>query len=270
MEKVTLLWGGPERLRTGRGKAASTLAVAFAILAVAGSSNGASTAGTLILLSPLIWWVSWGLAGVLVTVRDGLVEGHPPELSVGRAWQSSSTRKQLRQDGNARVFVDRGGILLRERYWFVASGTPVFRLSKEQYDYAVAHQEDDPVLVASHRDRQFWWYDDEFYWTNNWEYDSEDIKALLFMRERQRQRELDHAHAVMAAADSPAIRKREPIPRDVKQAVFKRDEGKCVECGSGFEIQYDHIIPLVMGGANTVENLQLLCARCNQQKGGRL
>ena len=95
------------------------------------------------------------------------------------------------------------------------------------------------------------------------------MKALLFARQ-QRQRELDHAHALMAAAGSQAVRKREPIPKEVKLAVFKRDEGKCVECGSDFEIQYDHVIPFSMGGANTVENLQLLCARCNQQKGGRL
>jgi len=74
----------------------------------------------------------------------------------------------------------------------------------------------------------------------------------------------------MAAAGSPAARKRGPIPKDLKLAVFRRDEGKCIECASDFDIQYDHVIPFSMGGANTLENLQLLCARCNQQKGGRL
>src|SRR5580692_1836256 len=42
---------------------------------------------------------------------------------------------------------------------------------------------------------------------------------------------------------------------------LSRRTGKCVECGSDFDIQYDHIIPFSMGGASTVENLQLLCAR---------
>jgi hypothetical protein len=98
-------------------------------------------------------------------------------------------------------------------------------------------QLDEPQFLATWRDRSFWWYDDAFYWTTAGAYTSEDIKALLFTRERNRERELDHAHAVLAASTSPAARKREPIPRDVRKAVWERDEGKCVECGSDFDIQ---------------------------------
>jgi hypothetical protein len=48
----------------------------------------------------------------------------------------------------------------------------------------------------------------------------------------------------------------------VRRAVFERDGGKCVECGSTFDLQYDHVIPVALGGATTVENLQLLCGDC--------
>jgi HNH endonuclease len=146
------------------------------------------------------------------------------------------------------------------------TGTPPIRLVWEAYVHALRHPVDDPQQIAQHRDRAYWWYRDDFYWTNSYDYTAQDIKALLFARGRQRQRELEHAHALLAAASSPAVRRRERIPQDVKRAVWERDKGQCVECGSDFDIQYDHIIPFSMGGANTMENLQLLCARCNQQK----
>jgi 5-methylcytosine-specific restriction endonuclease McrA len=68
---------------------------------------------------------------------------------------------------------------------------------------------------------------------------------------------------------APAPR-REPIPREIRLAVWERDGGRCVECGSDFDLQYDHVIPFAMRGATTVENLQLLCASCNREKGGAL
>ena len=60
------------------------------------------------------------------------------------------------------------------------------------------------------------------------------------------------------------------IPQDVKQAVWQRDAGKCVECAASDYLEFDHVIPFSKGGANTVQNLQLLCRRCNSRKGARL
>ena len=36
--------------------------------------------------------------------------------------------------------------------------------------------------------------------------------------------------------------------------------------GGTFDLQYDHVIPLALGGASTTDNLQLLCGQCNRQK----
>jgi hypothetical protein len=68
---------------------------------------------------------------------------------------------------------------------------------------------------------------------------------------------------------SPAVRSR-TIPSFVKQQVWARDKAQCVICGSMDDLHYDHDIPYSRGGGNTVENIRLLCARCNLQKRDRI
>jgi hypothetical protein len=64
--------------------------------------------------------------------------------------------------------------------------------------------------------------------------------------------------------------KRKPIPQDVKDKVWNRDGGKCVECGINENLEFDHIIPISKGGANTYRNIQLLCEHCNRSKSAKL
>lgn len=64
--------------------------------------------------------------------------------------------------------------------------------------------------------------------------------------------------------------KRPPIPREVVDAVYSRDGGRCVYCGSTDNLQLDHIIPFSKGGATTLENLQLLCQKCNLEKSNKI
>lgn len=68
----------------------------------------------------------------------------------------------------------------------------------------------------------------------------------------------------------PPQRNRERIPEDVRMFVWRRDEGRCVKCGSREKTEFDHIIPLTHGGSNTARNIELLCERCNRQKGSRI
>ena len=65
-------------------------------------------------------------------------------------------------------------------------------------------------------------------------------------------------------------RERQPIPDSVKMFVWQRDNGRCVVCGSQEKIEFDHIIPVSMGGSNTARNIQLLCEKHNRSKGANL
>lgn len=60
------------------------------------------------------------------------------------------------------------------------------------------------------------------------------------------------------------------IPQSVKDAVWRRDEGKCVFCGSQENLEFDHIIPFSLGGSNTYRNIQLLCQNCNRSKSAKV
>ncbi len=57
------------------------------------------------------------------------------------------------------------------------------------------------------------------------------------------------------------------IPESVKKVVYERDGGRCRICGRHSEyMEYDHITPYRYGAPATVENIQLLCRRCNLKK----
>ena len=60
------------------------------------------------------------------------------------------------------------------------------------------------------------------------------------------------------------------IPSNVKISVWRRDHGKCVDCGSKEKLEYDHIIPITKGGSNTERNIQLLCEKCNRKKSANI
>jgi len=60
------------------------------------------------------------------------------------------------------------------------------------------------------------------------------------------------------------------ISQKVKDLVWNRDGGKCVNCNSKFNLEFDHIIPFSKGGSNTYRNIQLLCEKCNRQKKNKI
>ena len=61
-----------------------------------------------------------------------------------------------------------------------------------------------------------------------------------------------------------------PFSPSVKEAIFKRDNYRCVVCGhgkqDGYEIHADHIRPQNEGGKSTLENGQTLCSEHNLMK----
>jgi HNH endonuclease len=212
----------------------------------------------LVVASAIIWFVA--------SVWESKTLPRTPKFS--RARNNPSSR-MLREDLNAQFFTDRGGFLFERRHFFVATGLRPVRVPGDLAQRLALERQTRAVAVASNDSRQWWWFRDTFCW-ENCGYGPDDVIALLADRQRRHQRKLEHAHATLNAENSPAIRRRTPIPNQVKRLVWERDGARCVECESDFGLQYDHVIPLTKGGADTVDNLQLLCAPCNQAKGASL
>lgn len=111
--------------------------------------------------------------------------------------------------------------------------------------------------------------------------ESDDLKIADFEKqllkekllEKKRRKEIEKA-ALQELMDEgeifPEANKRPPIPKEVVDAVWNRDGGKCVYCGSMENLHLDHIIPFSKGGDTSVENLQLLCQKCNLQKSNKI
>ena len=123
-----------------------------------------------------------------------------------------------------------------------------------------------------------------FYFENNWYYILADISfddavALITaeeLREKQKvEREKQKLHREIERAKSllngeEVKRHRKSISREVQNFVWNRDGGKCVECGSNENLEFDHIIPFSKGGSDTARNLQLLCETCNRKKSNNI
>ena len=84
-------------------------------------------------------------------------------------------------------------------------------------------------------------------------------------------REIDNSFIVNNIIDNVFDkRQRTLIPESVRNEVWRRDQGKCITCGSQINLEFDHIIPFSKGGSNTARNLQLLCESCNRRKHAKI
>lgn len=161
-------------------------------------------------------------------------------------------------------------LLSKKRYYVLCSGK--YRsapIEEAAYRRLQVKQQEIPCRIMRADGRTWWYFLGEIYWENEGLSEIE-VKALILERERRKARRIQRALTRMNLEEAAPITKREPIPDEVKIFVWQRDGGRCVRCGSRERLEFDHIIPLSMGGSNTARNIQLLCEACNRSKGDSL
>lgn len=178
----------------------------------------------------------------------------------------------LRRDTRAR-FVQGGVFSKKYRLWTPGAMYARRTLSAAEYAALLEEQMRTPVAVTeSDTERRRWWMFRNDFFCEDEGHSPAEMEALLLDRERKQRRRVERAMAAIYQQNEQRAdtNKRQAIPDDIKMFVWQRDKGHCVKCGSQRNLEFDHIIPIAMGGSNTARNIQLLCETCNRAKGASL
>lgn len=100
-------------------------------------------------------------------------------------------------------------------------------------------------------------------WSSTQYLQTDEWKLLIERKQRQFRGKLD---SIKNAASASGF-ERSAISDEVRLQVWQRDQGKCARCGSRENLEFDHIVPVAMGGSSTARNVELLCQNCNRSKG---
>jgi 5-methylcytosine-specific restriction endonuclease McrA len=141
-------------------------------------------------------------------------------------------------------------------------------------DYETLFRAEEEPLSLGEVQKGLWLFRGKVVLIENADHLSAEEQRLEIMhavlKHEQRYERLRRQVDAYARFEKTESARRERIPDEVKRFVWQRDQGKCVRCGSNKRLEFDHIIPISKGGSNTERNIQLLCEKCNREKGGHL
>jgi hypothetical protein len=135
------------------------------------------------------------------------------------------------------------------------------RFYQAAQDYKDGRRPPERVRVYEKLRQGIWSYNGLFHLVDSWQEDDGERKVFKFKLVAVEGEE-DFGRPLTS---HPTRRK--VIPTSVKLAVWRRDGGRCIACGSADELHFDHDLPYSKGGTSiTEENVQLMCARHNLEK----
>jgi 5-methylcytosine-specific restriction endonuclease McrA len=113
---------------------------------------------------------------------------------------------------------------------------------------------DKALAVAKEKAKQPGFRERRRKYENDWYHDNVQ-RALDYWHKRRALKAVGGSHTEKEVSD-----------------LLQKQKGRCVACCSvlGKTFHRDHIVPLKLGGDNSIRNIQLLCPQCNSKKGAKI
>lgn len=156
------------------------------------------------------------------------------------------------------------------------AGTRLFRLHSERHHVECSErrfvvlatrQAHRPVRVVDRDGRRWWWYLGRFWWSDGG-VEAGDLAMYVRRADARTSRQTDARRRARAAILGEPGAEREPdavFSQVVRLAVWCRDRGCCVDCGSSERVAFAWILRSESGGSDTPANVELRCAQCSER-----
>ncbi len=180
--------------------------------------------------------------------------------------RSSATDPLVKREVRPRLYSDPVVMVAPsgpEFFWFEDRVLGCISSKKQFRQHAIAFRSRRCPPLPHHADFVFY---AEQAWSLHADISMADVTKIL---EREIAREADQLASLVVNTVVKSNR-RDRISETVRSEVWRRDGGKCLRCGSRIRLEFDHIVPVSLGGSDTARNIELLCEACNRSKGARI
>lgn len=114
----------------------------------------------------------------------------------------------------------------------------------------------------------------------SYNYYTEQIDSEIYMSFEHLEFARKASSSLVQPADTRSVsaehraKQRALMTPELRRQIAERDNYTCQKCGrympDGFGLEIDHIVPVSKGGETVPWNLQVLCYRCNAEKGAKI
>ena len=190
-------------------------------------------------------------------------------LSRARRAREEYERRQARVDSLEREllgFEERGESVVTYRFH---SEVHHLDCSDERFASLRRAQRTSPRLLRKSHGRQWWWYSNRFWWDES-RLSTRELVASVHEADLMAalRRHLADAARIGAAGLSNGAGVTHALPEFVRVAVWRRDDGRCVDCASADDLGF-----AVVGESDStddepsVDDVELLCKLCASLRG---